>query len=54
MLSIRDIIKESCTRINLVPRKQAVPGDILENAFRLLKGVVDKYNKDNLLSWTQN
>ena len=54
MLSIRDIIKEACTRINLVPRKQAVPGDILENAFRLLKGVVDKYNKDNLLSWTQN
>lgn len=54
MLSIRDIIKEACVRINLVPRKQAVPGDILENAFKLLKGVVDKYNKDNLLSWTQN
>lgn len=53
-LSVRDIIKEACTRINLVPRKQAVPGDILENGFKLLKGVVDKYNKDNLLSWTQN
>lgn len=54
MLSIRDIIKEACTRINLVPRRQAVPGDILENAFKLLKGVVDKYNKDNLLVFTQN
>ena len=54
MQSVREIIKESCTRINLVPRRQAVPGDIQENAFRLLKGVVNKYNKDNLLSWTQN
>lgn len=54
MLSIREIIKEACTRINLVPRKQAVQGDILENAYLLLKGVVNKYNKDNLLSWTQN
>ena len=53
-LSVREIIKEACTRINLVPRKQAVPGDILENGFKLLKGVADKYNKDNLLSWTQN
>lgn len=53
-LSVREIIKEACTRINLVPRKQAVPGDITENAFKLLKGVADKYNKDNLLSWTQN
>lgn len=53
-LSVREIIKEACTRINLVPRKQAVPGDILENGYKLLKGVADKYNKDNLLSWTQN
>ena len=54
MESVRSIIKEACARINLVPRKQAVPGDILENGYRLLKGVVNKYNKDNLLSWTQN
>lgn len=54
MLSVREIIKEACARINLVPRKQAVPGDIVENAYLLLKGVVNKYNKDNLLSWTQN
>ena len=52
--TVREIIQEACTRINLVPRRQAIPGDIVENAFKLLKGVVDKYNKDNLLSWTQN
>lgn len=54
MQSVREIIKESCARINLVPRRQAVPGDILENAYKLLKGVVNKYNFDNLLNWTQN
>ena len=54
MQSVREIIKEACARINLVPRRQAVPGDILENAYKLLKGVVNKYNFDNLLNWTQN
>lgn len=52
-MEIRTIITEACTRINLVPRRQAVPGDIVENAFRLLKGIVAKYNYDNLLVWTQ-
>lgn len=54
MNSIRAIIKEACARINLVSRKQAVPGDIQESAYHLLKGIVDQYNKDNLLAWTQN
>lgn len=54
MAAIRDIIKEATTRINLVPRRQAVPGDIMETAYRLLKGIVSKYNSDNLLSFTQN
>lgn len=52
--SVREIIKESCCRVNIVPRRQAVPGDIMENAYRLLKGIVAKYNNDNLLVWTQN
>jgi len=52
-MEIRSIITEACTRINLVPRRQAVPGDIVENAYRLLKGIVAKYNSDCLLSWTQ-
>lgn len=54
MAAVRDIIREACSRINLVPRRQAIPGDIEESAYRLLKGVVNKYNKDNLLSFSQN
>lgn len=52
--NVREIIKESCCRVNITPRRQAVPGDIMENAYRLLKGIVAKYNSDNLLAWTQN
>lgn len=52
-MEVRTIITEACTRCNLVPRRQAVPGDIVENAYRLLKGIVAKYNYDNLLVWTQ-
>lgn len=54
MNSVREIIKEACSRVNLVPRRQAVPGDILETGYNLLKGIVNKYNYDNLLSFTQN
>ena len=53
-ISPRTIIKEACTRINLVPRRQAPQGDVLESGYRLLKGIVSKYNYDNLLAWTQN
>lgn len=53
-MNVREIIKEAVTRINLVPRRQAIPGDIQENAYKLLKGVVNKYNYDNLLNFTQN
>lgn len=53
-MNIREIIKEAVTRVNLVPRRQAVPGDLVETAYKLLKGVVSKYNNDNLLSFTQN
>lgn len=54
MNSARQIITEACSRVNLVPRRQAVPGDILETGYRLLKGIVNKYNYDNLLSFTQD
>ena len=46
-MDVRSIIKEATSRINLVPRKQAVPGDILETAYQLLKGIVSKYNYDS-------
>lgn len=52
--TIRDIITEACIRVNLGSRKQGIRGDIVENAFRHLKGIVAKYNSDNLLSFTQN
>jgi hypothetical protein len=53
-MDVRSIIKEAVTRINLVPRRQAIPGDIQETAYQLLKGIVNKYNYDNLLNFTQN
>lgn len=52
-MEVRSLIQEACTRVNICPRRQAVPGDIMENAYRLLKGIVAKYNSDNLLCWTQ-
>ena len=52
-MEIRNIIQEACVRVNICPRRQAVPGDIVENAYRLLKGIVAKYNSECLLSWTQ-
>ena len=52
-MEVRNIITEACTRVNICPRRQAVPGDIMENAYRLLKGIIAKYNSDNLLCWTQ-
>lgn len=52
-MEVRTIITEACTRVNICPRRQAVQGDIMENAYRLLKGIVAKYNSDNLLCWTQ-
>lgn len=52
-MEIRSVIQEACVRVNICPRRQAVPGDIVENAYRLLKGIVAKYNSDCLLSWTQ-
>lgn len=52
--SVREIINEACIRVNLATRRQGPQGDIMENAYRLLKGIVSKYNNDNLLVWTQN
>lgn len=53
-MNVRELIKEATVRINLVPRRQAIPGDIMETAYNLLKGIVAKYNSDNLLNFTQN
>lgn len=51
--SVREVIVEAATRVNLCPQRNPYPG-VVENAFRLLKGIISKYNNDNLLVWTQN
>jgi hypothetical protein len=53
MKAVRDIIKEACTRANLVPRRQAVPGGLFETSYNHLKGLVSKLNNDNYLAFTQ-
>lgn len=51
--TVREVIIEASTRVNLAPQRNPYPG-VVENAFRLLKGIISKYNNDNLLVWTQN
>lgn len=52
-MDVRTIITEALSRANIVPRRQAAPGDLVQSAFRLLKGIVSKYNNDNYLAFTQ-
>lgn len=51
--SVREVIVEAATRVNLAPQRNPYPG-VVENAFRLLQGIISKYNQDSLLVWTQN
>ena len=51
--TVREVIIEAATRVNLSSQRNPYPG-VVENAFRLLKGIISKYNNDNLLVWTQN
>lgn len=53
-MNVRDIITEALSRANIVPRRQAARGDIVETAYRLLQGIVKRYNNNNYLSFTQN
>lgn len=52
-MDVRTIITEALSRANIVPRRQAAPGDLVQSAFRLLKGITSKYNNDNYLAFTQ-
>lgn len=51
--TVKDILIESLNRSNLVPRKRAVPADMLESAYRLFKGIIQKYNFANFISYTR-
>lgn len=53
MISVREVIVEACARVNLCSQRNPYPG-VVENAFRLLKGIISKYNNNDLLVWTQN
>lgn len=53
-MTIKDIIIEALNRSNLVPRKRAVPADMLENGYRLLKGIITKYNFSNFISFARD
>lgn len=53
MINVRDLIVEAAVRVNLAPQRNPYPG-VLENAYRLLQGIVSKYNANDLLTWTQN
>ena len=52
-MEIRSIITEALSRANVVPRRQPAPGDLVQSAYNLLKGIIGQFNNDNYLSWTQ-
>lgn len=51
--SVREVITEAAVRVNLAPQRNPYPM-VVENGFKLLQGIISKYNNDNLLVWTQN
>lgn len=52
--TVKDILIEALNRSNLVPRKRAVPADMLQNAFQLFRGICQKYNFSNFISFARN
>lgn len=52
-MDVRTIIVESLSRANIVPRRQAAPGYLVEDGLKLLQGIISKYNNDNYLAFTQ-
>lgn len=51
MITVRSIITEALNRSNLVSRRQTPPADMVESAYRLLKGIAGEYSNDNLLQF---
>ena len=51
MFTIRDVITEALARSSLVSRSQPAPGNMVESAYRLLKGIASDYSKHNLLQF---
>ena len=51
MITVRSIITEALNRSNLVSRRQTPPADMVESAYRLLKGIAGEFSNDNLLQF---
>lgn len=52
-VTVKDILIEALNRSNLVPRKRSVEASMLESAYRLFKGILQKYNFSNFISYTR-
>lgn len=52
-MNVRTLIVEALNRANIVPRRQAAPGDKVEDGLKLLKGLTGRFNNDNFLAFTQ-
>lgn len=51
MFTIRDVITEALVRAGLANRRQPPLGNMVESAYRLLKGIAADYSKHNLLQF---
>lgn len=51
---VRTLIEEALNRANIVPKRQTAQGYQLEVGLRLLQGIVNTYNADNYLAFTQS
>jgi len=49
--TVRSVITEALARANLVARRQPAPGNMVENAYALLKGIAADYSRHNLLQF---
>lgn len=54
MIEAEDLIKQAYERAGLWPYQQSMQHAQLETGKRLLKGIVSRYNNDDLLVFTQN
>lgn len=49
--TVKNVITEALARANLVARRQPAPGNMVEDALALLKGIASDYSRHNLLQF---
>lgn len=55
-MEIRTIITEALSRANIIPRRQqrqTASDDLVQSAYMLLQGIINSYNNDNYLAFSQ-